>query len=94
MSFKWLNKQGVESSEGYVLQRMHRFYYYYTEGECVMQIDVESSIKCTVIYMDQKAKWLPPHDSETIQPQRLADIQRKVSAALDFMETPHIFKNK
>lgn len=30
-AFRWLNQQGVESDDGFVLQRMHRFYYHYVE---------------------------------------------------------------
>jgi hypothetical protein len=45
MSFNWLNKQGVKSSTGYVLQSMHRFYYHYIEGDHVMEVNVERGIE-------------------------------------------------
>jgi hypothetical protein len=32
MGFTWLNKQGVESDEGLVLQRVDRFAFEYREG--------------------------------------------------------------
>jgi hypothetical protein len=44
MSFKWLNKQGVASSCGYVVQSMDRFYYHYIEGEYVMVVYVEPGL--------------------------------------------------
>jgi hypothetical protein len=94
MSFNWINKQGVECTDGYVLQRMHRFYYHYKEGERVMVVYTESGVECTVIFLDGKAKWEPPHSSEKISHQKLDDIQSNIASALTFMKTPHVFKQK
>jgi hypothetical protein len=93
MAFHWLNKQGFESSAGYALQRTHRFYYHYKEEERIIVVYVESSVECTVVFWDGKAKWRPPHDAEQISPQKLTGIKKKISDALTFMNTPHIFKS-
>jgi len=94
MPFHWLNNQGVESSAGYVLQRMHRFYYHYTEGERVVQVIVEPGIQREELFLDKKAKWQPPHDAEQIPTRKLIAIQRNISDALTFMSIPHVFKDK
>lgn len=94
MFFNWLNKQGVECSAGYILQRMHRFYYYYKEGQHTMLVNVEPGIEYEEILWDGKAKWQPPHSSEEIAHQKLDDIKSNISSALTFMKTPHIFREK
>ena len=94
MSFTWLNKQGVKSSTGYVLQSMHRFYYHYIEGDHAMQVNVEPGIEYEEIFWDWNAKWQSPHQSEEIPREKLVEIQRNISEALTFMKTPHVFKNR
>src|SRR5262245_39999601 len=42
MPFAWLNKQGVESNQGFVLQRVDRFTYEYRERDCRMRLGGES----------------------------------------------------
>ena len=94
MSFKWLNKQGVASSSGYVVQSMDRFYCHYIEGEYVMVVYVEPGLDYEEVIWNWDEKWRPPHQSEEIPREKLIQIQNNISAALSFMKTPHIFKTK
>ena len=68
--FTWLNKQGVKSDEGYILQRMHRFYYHYIEGDRHMQVNIEPCFDkqnkhSITIYTNSLIRWLPlmPYNS-------------------------------
>jgi hypothetical protein len=42
-NFSWLNKQGVESDSGFIVQRTGRFTEEYREGGRIIVIDVEGS---------------------------------------------------
>ena len=95
--FTWLNKQGVQSSEGYTLQSMHRFYYHYIEGDHRLQVNVEPFTDdkdrySEGVYLDSLKQWLPPHEKEPISPERREEIQGRISAALKFMNIEHSFE--
>jgi hypothetical protein len=92
MLFKWLNKQGVESSSGYMLQRMGRFYYHYKEGDHVMRVNIEPGVEYQEIVWDKTVRWEPPHDSERVSSEQITAIEKNISDALTFMCTAHIFK--
>lgn len=94
--FKWLNKQGVESSRGFVLQRMHRFYYHYIEGDKKMQVFVEPFTDHRGHYLETISlksldHWLPPHSEEAIDDGKREEIQKNISDALKFMDIDHRF---
>lgn len=57
--FKWINKQGVESSEGFEVQFTGRYTAEYREGVKYLVVDVESNAN-GLIDFDPKAfaKWL------------------------------------
>ena len=42
--FRWLNKQGVESSEGFVVQFTGRFSAEYRENGRVLEVEIESGL--------------------------------------------------
>ncbi len=92
MSFKWLNKQGVESSEGFILQSVDRYHYHYSEGDREMSITVEPGYHAgvkkyhEVIFLDETCRWQPPHDGEHLTAEKLAHIKRNISEALLFMD--------
>jgi hypothetical protein len=78
MSFKWLNKQGVESDAGFSVQFTGRFTCEYREGGRMIEIEVESGISCgkpsISIYRDAFAKWQvirPFHETPSDVQQRL-----------------------
>ncbi|MBM3837856.1 MAG: hypothetical protein FJ398_07790 [Verrucomicrobia bacterium] len=95
--FTWLNKQGVKSSKGFILQGVHRFYYHYLEGQRCIQVDVEP---CTepdgtyseIVYLDSLQRWQPPFDSEKLTQKRVSEIRQNISEALGFMGVKHSFK--
>lgn len=93
MHFSWLNKQGVASDQGFVVQRVERFAYEYREGERVMRLDGES------IYGNlgnasfgfgfhpgwRAAKWQAPFDAQDILAGDRDRIVQNIKAAFDFM---------
>jgi hypothetical protein len=83
--FEWLNKQGVKAEAGYVLQRMHRFYYHYVEGDHVLKVDVESNLKGEVIFLDSDPHWESPHEDDPIPSDKLKEIEERICDALRFM---------
>jgi len=44
MKFKWLNKQGVESDTGFIVQFTDRFTAEYREGSKVIEVEVEDGL--------------------------------------------------
>jgi len=90
--FTWLNKQGVASDDQYTLQRMHRFFYHYQEGDYVLQVNVEPSSDCEEIFFSQHPQWNPPHHLVPIEQKKLKQIQQNIDAALSFMGIPHTFQ--
>lgn len=93
---RWLNKQGVSSSEGFILQRMHRFYYHYIENDHVMKINVEplrhDDQYYENIYANSLEHWLPPHDEEIISSEKKMSIKKNIEAALEFMKIEYIWE--
>ncbi len=90
-TFRWLNKQGVESDDGFVLQRMHRFYYHYVEDGKTLQVDVELGRKSEDISSASFLQWQTPHDAEVLSLDEQARIKANVQAALRFMNIRHRF---
>jgi hypothetical protein len=91
MVFEWLNKMSVRSSEGFTLRRMHRFYYHYIEGSHRMQVNVEALRAADGRYGEEidaasLQRWLPPHESEPVSPEKEAQIRHNIVEALAFMD--------
>ena len=59
--FTWLNKQGVESDTGFIVQRTGRFTCEYRESGRVLEVEVESGVigqqPCINIKRDAFASW-------------------------------------
>lgn len=91
MTFTWLNKQGSQSDSGFILQRMHRYYYHYIDGDHTIRVKVEPSIKCEKILLSSLSAWQPPHDGETIDPDIESKIRSDIAAALGFMRIRYKF---
>jgi len=85
MTMKWINKQGVESDEGFVFQGMHRFCYHYVENDHVLKIEVEPSLRGEDIYFESRPKWEPPFTREAISREKTDVIRCRVEKALKFM---------
>ena len=79
MQFSWLNKQGVKSDEGVVLQRVDRFAFEYREGKRTMRLEGESifaglgSASWGFGFWPgwRNAVWMPPFDTV------LSDLDRE-----------------
>lgn len=93
MQFVWLNKQGVASDEGFVVQRMERFAYEYRENDRVMRLEGESlygnlenaSWGFGFYPSWRTAKWQPPFESVEISPTDRDRIVQNINAAFAFM---------
>ena len=85
--FKWLNKQGVESKKGFIVQTVSRFVIEYKQHSkkifLPIEVDYESSIdKVTVIvHKSSFGKW---DDEETISSEKQAEIIQNFKDALEF----------
>ncbi len=60
--FTWLNKQGVKSNKGFVVQSMNRFTIEYRESGKVICLSVERGLQptgkaCVYIYLDEVRQW-------------------------------------
>jgi hypothetical protein len=85
MTFNWLNKQGVESDAGFVLQFTGRFTAEYREGGKIVTLDVEDGFTqgMPCISLDYCAfdHW---DDGSVIPPARRAQLFDNVRQALEF----------
>ena len=88
MDFKWLNKQGVESSTGFVFQSADRWGYTYTEGVHSLRVCLEPG-NDSVGYLERIdlnsfLAWLAPEKTE-LPPSEQERIRGNVAKALEFM---------
>jgi len=90
--FEWLNKQGVKAHAGYVLQRMHRFYYHYVEDDHVLKVDVDSGLKGEDIILESAPHWESPYEDESIPSDKLPEIEKRICEALEFMGIRYTIK--
>lgn len=83
--FTWLNKQGVKSDRGFVVQFTGRFTAEYREGEKVVTLDVESGLNggvpCIILDPNAFAKW---DDGTPIAPNHQAQLFQNVREAMEF----------
>lgn len=93
MQFVWLNKQGVASDQGFVVQRVERYALEYREGNRVMQLRGES------IYGNlgnasfgfgfypgwRTAIWQPPFSNVEVSQADRDRIIENIKAAFAFM---------
>jgi hypothetical protein len=76
--FKWLNKQGVASDQGFVVQFTGRDTLEYRRDKFVMECEVES------LGGSQIAVAVPPLLFGNLTAQRRAEIIAEICAALEF----------
>ncbi|MGV3658644.1 MAG: hypothetical protein ACO1TE_00615 [Prosthecobacter sp.] len=81
-TFKWINKGGVRSAEGYALQRTERFTYRYDEGGRSLVFIVEPGIKNQYLSWPSAPAW---QDGEKIDAATAAHIRENIDRALVFM---------
>ncbi|WP_396615431.1 hypothetical protein [Lysobacter soli] len=81
-SFRWINKQGVESADGFVVQRSGRFTEEYRENDRSITIDVESGLSGGRHVVSYRRRSFDAWSSDLLERQRVIDNYR---AALRFM---------
>jgi hypothetical protein len=86
--FTWLNKQGVQSDAGFVVQRTDRFTCEYREGGHRIEVEVESGLMgdrpCLSIRRDAFSKWSGTrHAGETVDQQQ-ARLMKNFKEAMEF----------
>jgi len=86
MPFTWLNKQGVKSSKGFIVQCMGRFTAEYQE--CSRKITIELEIGklpngkyCDIIGSDAFSKW---DDGTPIPKEKQDEILQNYKDAMEF----------
>ncbi len=87
--FTWLNKQGVASDSGFMLQRVQRFFYEYSEKGQTLRIAVEPGLKYEEIRLPAVPRWQPPHEAIVVDGPELARVIGNVTEALTFMGIQH-----
>ena len=83
--FVWLNKQGVKSDAGYIVQFTSRFSAEYHESGKTIDIYVEDGMQagqpCIILSNESFAKW---SDGTTILPDERSRLVDNFRQALDF----------
>lgn len=83
--FTWLNKQGVQSDRGFVVQRTGRFTADYREGDKVVKLDVESGLNggspCIILDPSAFACW---NDGIPIAPDQQVRLFQNFKEAMEF----------
>lgn len=87
MGFVWINKQGVKSSAGFVLQRIDRFSYHYIENQKVLKVPVENGL-VDDLYLDPNAQWEPPFENEKLKSEDIDRVCVNLQAAMAFKDMP------
>ena len=84
--FKWLNKQGVQSDRGFVVQRTGRFTAEYRDRGKVVTLDVESGLlggqPCISVDPDAFQHW--DGETKTISPEEQAQMFENLREAMEF----------
>ena len=84
--FTWLNKQGVKSGKGFIVQRTGRFTTEYQEGHRKISIDLENGIlpsnkHCVIVSASGVTKW---DDGMLIPQGKQKEILRNFIEAMEF----------
>lgn len=84
--FKYLNKQGVQSDKGFIVQRTGRFTSEYREGEKKVTIQLDNGILssgkfCEIIDPNAFIKW---DDDEPISQEKQKEILNNFTEAMEF----------
>ena len=86
---KWLNSNGVESDEGFIVQSIGRFEIEYREGDKKVNVYVENGMhegKPCVIIMEPNefSRWDGDPPGSIIPPERQTQMLGNFIAALEF----------
>lgn len=95
MEFIWLNKQGVKSNSGFVVQSVSRFTIEYREANKCISIEVEDDYSpgkspCEIISRSSLSHW---NDGTLISPKKQVEILKNFKEAMKFQGIDVIVKN-
>lgn len=84
--FTFLNKQGVQSNAGFIVQRTGRFSSEYREGEKKITIELNNGILpngkfCEIVSSDAFSKW---DDGTPISTEKQKEILKNFTEAMEF----------
>ena len=84
--FSWLNKQGVKSSKGFIVQRTGRFTAEYQEGSRKISVNLENGMLsngkfCEIISSNAFLKW---DDGSFIEKKKQDEILKNFIEAMEF----------
>lgn len=86
--FTWINKQGVQSDAGFIVQRTGRFTCEYREGGHSIELEVESSLvgdrSCISISKDAFASWTGPLLNGETKNEQQARLLKNFKDATEF----------
>lgn len=94
--FTWLNKQGVESEKGFIVQVVSRFVIEYRQYLkkifLQVEIDYESSMDnvTVIVHKSSFGKW---DDGETISSEKQEEIIQNFKDAMEFQDIAVIVEN-
>jgi archaellum biogenesis ATPase FlaH len=86
--FTWINKQGVKSEKGFIVQSVDRFTIEYREASKIISVDVERGFLsdnklCVNIHLDSFRKW---NDGTSIPEEKQKQILQNFIEALKFQD--------
>lgn len=89
--FKWLNKQGVESDEGFIVQVIDRFHVEYREAENALTLEVDIGFvggvsPCVILKKNAIQRWGGEHSSSSFSDDRKQQILNRFIAAMKFQD--------
>jgi hypothetical protein len=84
--FKWLNKQGVESDKGFIVQSVGRFTIEYREGGKCISVEVDTGRLpdgrfCEILAPSAFASW---DNGVSIDSQKQSEILKNFTQAMEF----------
>lgn len=86
--FTWLNKQGVQSDRGFIVQSMDRFTIEYREGARKISVEVERGMlgdkPCVSILPSAFDRWDDDPEWKTIPPEEQDKMLANFTEAIEF----------
>jgi hypothetical protein len=86
--FTWLNKQGVKSSDGFIVQSVARFTIEYRENSKCMSVEVDNGRLpngkfCEIVKSSAFSKW---DDGTPISEEKQKEILKNFTDAMEFQD--------
>lgn len=86
--FTWLNKQGVKSDEGFIVQRTGRFTCEYSEGGHTLEVEIEGTVvgdtPCISVPRNAFSQWTGPCAEKESRIEQQARLLHNLKAAMEF----------